>query len=330
MFGKILSSTVNIFAYVFRVYSFLYVIKYIIVNDCFCHLCGVILTLNNSGCDIFKLYPDVLKDSEVLYEKCRVVELAKIAKVLEPYTHRSFFNHQFTKAKNVNIICKAFEGSNFVQEDQRTKSCIQHTARNLLQLCKAVLFDNTYPTICLQVSNANVLYQLAKTKWETRFKVQLCVTVPWNLAYKPPDDMQLFCYPEYSISRKQLESHILDYSHVLTNMHVHIYKTRYDFCKMDHYIELGHDQPDILSQSVVLHRLDPMTVYMAVRFFWKPVQEWRESKGYHNTAGFVQLVQNWNRACDERGMAADERVKHMYNIYSFLTDGIDFNGFPSV
>ena len=52
MFGKILSSTVNIFAYVFRVYSFLYVIKYIIVNDCFCHLCGVILTLKNSGCDI--------------------------------------------------------------------------------------------------------------------------------------------------------------------------------------------------------------------------------------------------------------------------------------
>ena len=38
-------------AYEFRVYSFLYVIKYMIVNDCFCHLCGVILTLNNHGCD---------------------------------------------------------------------------------------------------------------------------------------------------------------------------------------------------------------------------------------------------------------------------------------
>ena len=58
MFGEILSSTVNIFAYVFRVYSFLYVIKYIIVNDCFCHLCGVILTLKNSGCDI--LIGDIL------------------------------------------------------------------------------------------------------------------------------------------------------------------------------------------------------------------------------------------------------------------------------
>ena len=53
MFGKILSSTVNICAYEFRVYSFLYVIKYIIVNDYFCHLCGVILTLKNNGCDTY-------------------------------------------------------------------------------------------------------------------------------------------------------------------------------------------------------------------------------------------------------------------------------------
>ena len=51
MFGKILSSTVNICAYKFGVYSFLYVIKYIIVNDYLCHLCGVILTLKSNGCD---------------------------------------------------------------------------------------------------------------------------------------------------------------------------------------------------------------------------------------------------------------------------------------
>ena len=51
MFGKILSLTVNICAYEFKVYSFLYVIKYIIVNDYLCHLCGVILTLKSNGCD---------------------------------------------------------------------------------------------------------------------------------------------------------------------------------------------------------------------------------------------------------------------------------------
>ena len=115
---------------------------------------------------VFERFPDILKDSEVLYEKCRVAELAKIAKVLESYTHRSFFSHQFTKAKNVNIICKAFEGSNFVQEHQKTKSRILHTPRSLLQLSKAVPLHKIYPTICLQVSYANVVHKLAKTKWE--------------------------------------------------------------------------------------------------------------------------------------------------------------------
>ena len=62
MFGKILSLTVNICAYEFKVYSFLYVIKYIIVNDYLCHLCGVILTLKSNGCDILMIGHKVEKD----------------------------------------------------------------------------------------------------------------------------------------------------------------------------------------------------------------------------------------------------------------------------
>ena len=33
-----------------------------------------------------------------------------------------------------------------------------------------------------------------------------------------------------------------------------------------------------------------MNVYTAVRFFSEPVQAWMESKGYNDTAEFVQLV----------------------------------------
>ena len=52
-------------------------------------------------------------------------------------------------------------------------------------------------------------------------------------------------------------------------------------------------------------------MYTAVRFFSEPVQAWMESKGYNDTAEFVQLVHNWNRTCNERGMPADERVEHV-------------------
>ena len=88
MFGKILSSTVNIFAYVFRVYSFLYVIKYIIVNDCFCHLCGVILTLKNSGCDTYMHKTmvsvaslekiEIIRSQELMLSKVRLKFLKKM------------------------------------------------------------------------------------------------------------------------------------------------------------------------------------------------------------------------------------------------------------
>ena len=140
----------------------------------------------------------------------------------------------------------------------------------------------------------------------------------FGVSTPPPQEMHLFCYPEYNSSRKQVEPHILDYSHILTNMRMHICKTGYDFCKTECYIELCHNRPDILSQAIVLHRLDPMNVYTAIIFFREPLQEWMELKGYNDTTGFVKLVRNWNRACDERGMDADERVKHMYKILLLL------------
>ena len=229
---------------------------------------------------VFELYPDILKDSEALYQKCRVAESAKIAKVLESYTQRYFFSHQFMKAKNVNIICKAFEGSNFLQEQQKTKNRMVHTPRSLMQLSKCVLMFTMYPTICLQVSYAKVVYMLEKVKWQNHSKIPLLATIPRNLVCQPRQEMHLFCYPEYNSSRKQVEPCILDYLHILTNMCMHICKTGYDFCKMEHYIELCHNRPDILSQAIVLHRLVPMNVYTTVRFFGEPVQEWMESKGY--------------------------------------------------
>ena len=73
MFGKILSLTVNICAYEFKVYSFLYVIKYIIVNDYLCHLCGVILTLKSNGCDI-GMDTEIFKNDPQLQNSLQCIE----------------------------------------------------------------------------------------------------------------------------------------------------------------------------------------------------------------------------------------------------------------
>ena len=67
------------------------------------------------------LFPDILCDSKVLFAKCTQDEIRIISNVSESYTSRAFFNTTFTKARNANIIIRAFEGTNFVQE---AKTCL--------------------------------------------------------------------------------------------------------------------------------------------------------------------------------------------------------------
>ena len=70
---------------------------------------------------VHDIFPDMLRDSKLLFERCHIPEITQIGKVLESYTGRSFYSTQLPKSRNVNIICKAFEGSNFVQENKRIR-----------------------------------------------------------------------------------------------------------------------------------------------------------------------------------------------------------------
>ena len=41
--------------------------------------------------------------------------------------------------------------------------------------------------------------------------------------------------------------------------------------------------------------------------------------GYRETAYFIEVMRNWFRACNDRGMKADERVEHWVNMHNYLT-----------
>ena len=148
------------------------------------------------------------------------------------------------------------------------------------------------------------------------------------MAGLPDIQFQVFCYLEFSEERKQLKPRTLDFSHVLTNIRMHICRHSYNFCKTEHFLELSSERPDILSHSVVEDRADPQNVFTAIRCFSLLVQCYMLSKGYAETAHFIQLIRNWFRACNERGIKADERVEYWYDTHEFLTRGVDFKQFP--
>ena len=142
-------------------------------------------------------------------------------------------------------------------------------------------------------------------------------------------EVPIFSYPEFSIEQNQVEFATLDYTHILTNIHGHILKNGYDFCKWDHYRELADNRPDLLSSAFVYDVIDQQNAAMAIRMFDHDIKEYFISKGYTESAHFVYLVHKWHSACDKHGLSADFRVGALYEMYEFLMQGVNFNGYPS-
>ena len=56
---------------------------------------------------------------------------------------------------------------------------------------------------------------------------------------------------------------------------------------------------------------------------------WSQKEGYSETAQFIEIIHNLFKACNERGIRADEQVEYWYNTHEFLTRGLDFKVYPS-
>ena len=140
------------------------------------------------GVTVHDIFPDMPRDSKLLFERCRIPEITPIGQVLESYTGRSFYSTQLSKSRNVNIICKVFEGSNFVQENKQIRQANINSMKTLVQLSKGIILNSLYPTLCLQVSCANASHKVAKSKWIQEAKIPLTVTIPRKLVQKPPVD----------------------------------------------------------------------------------------------------------------------------------------------
>ena len=260
------------------------------------------------------LFPNMLCDSKILVSKCTKDEIRIIGIVLETYTCRAFFNATFTKAKNANIFTRAFEGNNFVQEFSKTRHvCLKNNPETLKQQYLKLLVDKRYPLLPLQVSYANVTHVVKSMDWKLKSKIKLSVKIPRKIAGLPNIQFQLFSYPEFSQRRYQLEPGTLDFSHVLTNMRMHICRHGYDFCKREHFLELCAERPDILSRSIVEDRADLQNVFTAIKLFSLPVQHYMVSKGYSETAQFIEIIRNWFKACNKRGIRTDEQVEYWYS-----------------
>ena len=67
---------------------------------------------------------------------------------------------------------------------------------------------------------------------------------------------------------------------------------------------------------------------MAIQLFSEDVErKLTENDAVHEVL-FVKLVRNWYKACNERGMSADDRVNNLWAFYAYLSKDVAFDMFP--
>ena len=96
------------------------------------------------------------------------------------------------------------------------------------------------------------------------------------------------------------------------------------------FIEVSDMDHDVLPRAVVELKLDRQNCLLSQRFFSEDVQKILPRCNYVSEANFVQLVWNWYKARDERGMAVNERLTNLYKMHEYLNSLMYLNHYPPV
>ena len=253
------------------------------------------------------LYPALFTSRDELMNKCTLKDLKIICKTLEHHTNRCWFVSGGVKSAHVNRIIRAFGGTEFVQETALRKRRQTYTPTTLKVAAKNVLLSDNYKLEKLQIALGTVLARECKDDWYERCTVNLNALIPFADGKEDNgagEYVELFSYPEKK-ENNELCYKTFDYTHILTNMRLHILMRGYEFCKKEDFEWIVDNTTGVLSCYLVEYNMDSQNAFSAMKFFGDKVILTLESNGHTESVKFVKLVKAWYMACDERGIPAD-------------------------
>ena len=125
------------------------------------------------------LFPTLLRNPHNLMKYCVVKDLEIIGRVLHSYTGHHFFSSSYNKAKNANLIGRAFEGNDLVEEMcQPIKNTVMSKPDSLVDLCKNKILQNEFLVQCLPVCYARVMHSIRKFDYMNECPVNMIAKIP--------------------------------------------------------------------------------------------------------------------------------------------------------
>ena len=253
-----------------------------------------------------------------------VDELNLIGNLIQTYTGIKIFNVSDLKPVKINKIVTSLQTST---QELLVTSRWKHKVKTLQQVARAALMNPTHSKVYLQIVIANSLFDLAVMNWLNERPVAMNINVD---ADDEGDYFEHICHSasEFSVCRQQREFRCIDPGHMLANMRSQISHYGYEFCSKAAFVRASIINHKVLPKSILEDRLDHQIIRIAKHFFSLDIQEELDKNGDDCEADFVCLVRNWFQACDERGIDAYTRVKHLQEFSEFLAKLVDWDDWP--
>ena len=89
--------------------------------------------------------------------------------------------------------------------------------------------------------------------------------------------------------------------------------------KLERFTEVLYDESSGLTYPALTGQRK-QSVQDAEVLFSEGVQKFMEKKKYTYEAKFVQVIRNWRRACDQRGLSSLQRCKFNYGLLQLILD----------
>ena len=210
------------------------------------------------------------------------------------------------------------------------------TPSTLALLCKQFVMKPAYPKDVLVAAVAKCHHIENIGEWEWRS------SIPVIQRYEDTaKDHTIYCYPEYNQEQNSIAPKLLDLTHLLTNMRVHV-TTKNMVDSTYHFLRVSQFDDKILDRPTVSDLMDKQSAKQARKVFSEDVQKVMEmfekadeaknlqsnSKPSSNVVKTSQFVKGiWNRynACDTIGYTPAERINMMQDFYDLLTCDVDFS-----
>ena len=260
------------------------------------------------------LFPHILIDKKTLLMFSRY-DIDLIIGVIEKYTWRKIFASKDTKDIRAPKSAFLFGSGKLLYNKPKVVPQLKNLAQNIVE---------TFPLTVLQSIYASVIHVENTNNWNLRSTITMKAYIPIV-----KDSIPLFYFPEKSTERQQIEFHTLDYTHQLTNLRSIVCRKGIENVCRSEFVRICNEFPSILSKAIVEGECDKQCASMAIQLFSEDVERKLTENDAVHEALFVKLVRNWYKACNQRGMSADDRVNNLWAFYAYLSKDVAFDMFPA-